>query len=136
MKAIYLWWVWRSWLARQIVALEAGGSSPLTHPIAFIPRAIFINLSIAQKSKMLIINPAVFNGPVAQLAEQGTLNPKVQGSNPCRSTIHFLINPLLNFKLILLEYFACDIQNIIDSYFCSVFQNNFAFDFINLFDSA
>ena len=28
-------------------------------------------------------------GPVAQLVEQGTLNPKVQGSNPCRSTIEF-----------------------------------------------
>ena len=26
-------WVWRSWLARQIVALEAEGSSPFTHPI-------------------------------------------------------------------------------------------------------
>ena len=26
-----LWWVWRSWLARQIVALEAVGSSPITH---------------------------------------------------------------------------------------------------------
>ena len=23
-----LWWVWRSWLARQIVALEAVGSNP------------------------------------------------------------------------------------------------------------
>ena len=28
-------------------------------------------------------------GPVAQLVEQGTLNPKVQGSNPCRSTIEY-----------------------------------------------
>ena len=26
-----VWWVWRSWLARQIVALEAKGSSPFTH---------------------------------------------------------------------------------------------------------
>ena len=26
-----LWWVWRSWLARQIVALEAEGSSPSIH---------------------------------------------------------------------------------------------------------
>ena len=33
-------------------------------------------------------------GPVAQLAEQGTLNPKVQGSNPCRSTIRFSERPL------------------------------------------
>ena len=28
-----IWWVWRSWLARQIVALEAEGSSPSTHPL-------------------------------------------------------------------------------------------------------
>ena len=28
-----IWWVWRSWLARQIVALEAKGSSPFIHPI-------------------------------------------------------------------------------------------------------
>ncbi len=26
------WWVWRSWLARQIVALEAVGSNPTIHP--------------------------------------------------------------------------------------------------------
>ena len=32
-------------------------------------------------------------GPVAQLAEQGTLNPKVQGSNPCRSTIQIFERP-------------------------------------------
>ena len=30
-----IWWVWRSWLARQIVALEAEGSSPFTHPESF-----------------------------------------------------------------------------------------------------
>ena len=30
------------------------------------------------------------DGPVAQLVEQGTLNPKVQGSNPCRSTTNVL----------------------------------------------
>ncbi len=28
-----IWWVWRSWLARQIVALEAVGSSPTIHPL-------------------------------------------------------------------------------------------------------
>ena len=28
-----LWWVWRSWLARQIVALEAEGSNPSIHPL-------------------------------------------------------------------------------------------------------
>ena len=30
-----IWWVWRSWLARQIVALEAVGSSPTIHPYEF-----------------------------------------------------------------------------------------------------
>ena len=36
--AIGLWWVWRSWLARQIVALEALGSSPSTHPLRAIAK--------------------------------------------------------------------------------------------------
>lgn len=27
------WWVWPSWLGRQIVALEVVGSTPITHPI-------------------------------------------------------------------------------------------------------
>ena len=31
-----LWWVWRSWLARQIVALEAVGSNPITHPVILL----------------------------------------------------------------------------------------------------
>ena len=29
------WWVWRSWLARQIVALEIVGSSPSTHLFSY-----------------------------------------------------------------------------------------------------
>ena len=35
-----IWWVWRSWLARQIVALEAEGSSPFTHPGRFSGRKV------------------------------------------------------------------------------------------------
>ena len=35
--AFFTWWVWRSWLARQIVALEALGSSPSTHLIGLSP---------------------------------------------------------------------------------------------------
>ena len=27
------WWMWRSWLTRQFVALEIVGSSPIFHPI-------------------------------------------------------------------------------------------------------
>ena len=26
------WWDWRSWLARQVVALKAVGSNPISHP--------------------------------------------------------------------------------------------------------
>ena len=50
-----LWWVWRSWLARQIVALEAVGSNPTIHP---------------------------FYGSLAQLVEHLTFNQVVRGSNP------------------------------------------------------
>ena len=31
--------MWRSWLARQIVALEAEGSNPFIHPILFFSLA-------------------------------------------------------------------------------------------------
>ena len=50
-----LWWVWRSWLARQIVALEAVGSNPTIHP---------------------------FYGSLAQSVEHWTFNPGVPGSSP------------------------------------------------------
>ena len=36
------WWVWRSWLARQIVALEVEGSNPFTHPIFPHERGDFV----------------------------------------------------------------------------------------------
>ena len=36
-QRLLLWWVWRSWLARQIVALEAEGSSPSIH---LLPRLV------------------------------------------------------------------------------------------------
>ena len=35
-----------------------------------------------------IVHPIVFNGPLAQLAEQLTLNQRVVGSNPTRPTSH------------------------------------------------
>ncbi len=31
----YIWWMWPSWLGRQIVALEVVGSNPIIHPIDF-----------------------------------------------------------------------------------------------------
>ena len=48
-----------------------------------------------RRSRVRVPSPTPFGaltseyGPVAQLVEQGTLNPKVQGSNPCRSTMNF-----------------------------------------------
>ena len=35
MDVSLIWWVWRSWLARQIVALEVEGSSPSIHPFLY-----------------------------------------------------------------------------------------------------
>ena len=33
LSANQIWWVWPSWLRRQIVALKIVGSSPIIHPI-------------------------------------------------------------------------------------------------------
>ena len=32
-----IWWIWPSWLRRQIVALKIVGSSPIIHPIKITP---------------------------------------------------------------------------------------------------
>ena len=58
------------------MALEVEGSNPFTHPIFLLERTAISCIILFR-----------CYGPVAQLAEQGTLNPKVQGSNPCRSTM-------------------------------------------------
>ena len=42
-----LWWVWRSWLARQIVALEAVGSNP-SAPAIFLKEKRFAIFNMAQ----------------------------------------------------------------------------------------
>ena len=44
-----LWWVQRSWLARQIVALEAQGSNPCIHPVAVA--TIIVGLSPSGKAQ-------------------------------------------------------------------------------------
>ena len=55
-----MWWLWRSWLARQIVALEAVGSSPTSHPTekadpgcyaARFPLFLFSGLSPSGKAR-------------------------------------------------------------------------------------
>ena len=58
------------------MALEAGGSSPLAHPFYKEPRQ---GLRFSQTEFAV-------EALVAQLAEQGTLNPKVEGSIPSERT--------------------------------------------------
>ena len=36
LQARQVWWIWRSWLACQVVALEVVGSSPTIHPISAV----------------------------------------------------------------------------------------------------
>ena len=65
------------------MALEVEGSNPFTHPIFLLERTAISCIILFR-----------CYGPVAQLAEQGTLNPKVQGSNPCRSTMKHEVSGL------------------------------------------
>src|SRR5438477_2961553 len=46
---------------------------------------IFTALQYGVRSR-LWLGPGASDGPLAQLVEQGTLNPKVEGSNPSRPT--------------------------------------------------
>ena len=36
-RASIIWWMWPSWLRRQIVALKTVGSSPIIHPMKKAP---------------------------------------------------------------------------------------------------
>ena len=45
------WWMWRSWLTRQFVALETVGSSPIFHPIKNYGK--FVKQILLDKSRRL-----------------------------------------------------------------------------------
>ena len=54
------WWVWPSWLRRQIVALEIVGSSPIIHPSANFfeirtcaTKSFALNFSTAAKQSLM-----------------------------------------------------------------------------------
>ena len=81
-----IWWIWRSWLARQIVALEAKGSSPFTHP--------YTQWAIAKGLRHRTLTPALLvriqlaqlalsaYGVLAQSVDHLTFNQVVRGSSP------------------------------------------------------
>ena len=90
-----LWWVWCSWLARQIVVLDIVGSSPTIHPY-FLPIFRRCMMGYRQAVRHRTLTPAfvgsnptspVYYGRVAQVVEHLTFNQVVRGSNPRTLTV-------------------------------------------------
>src|SRR3954451_12499304 len=67
-------------LERQVVALEAGGSSPLSHPITTVVARFWRGAAVARTPPPggRLHDPSASSS----MAEQRTLNPQVLGSNP------------------------------------------------------
>ena len=86
--------MWRSWLARQIVALKAVGSNPIIHPIFKIYRVVCPAVGISTMGCRQVVrhqtltlvfvgsNPAIpANDPLAQSAEHLPFKQGVRSSN-------------------------------------------------------
>ena len=73
------------------MAPKVAGSSPVIHPKCFSVTTRSAGCDVP-KEQVCVPSGSGYNvrafGPLAQLVEQGTLNPKVIGSIPIRPTIN------------------------------------------------
>ena len=108
-----IWWVWRSWLARQIVVLEIVGSSPITHPFfmqTYSLRAVnlmgYRQAVKAQHFDCCIVGSIPTSpvyGTLAQMVEHLTFNQVVGGSSPPCLTFSYFLFPFFCGGTILLR---------------------------------